>query len=348
MQQHPVPQNVTQYQFRLVGDMTLKQFLELAAGLVVAWLFFASNLIFFIKWPLALISLLGGIAMAFFPIEERPLDVWLVNFIRSIYHPTRYVWKKTNRLPSLFSFIPHPIVEKVTATKTVKAPPAISGTPAPPTLSREEADKLKSLDLILAKLEGAASKIASQVTPTSPNAPDPKAGVSVRKLKSPSVIFKSNASPKHAPPPRPAPITIPATEPVAVEKSAPTPSKPAATPSESVIFEKPSVSRHSGQEPLATPQTIKLPASPTSPNLVVGMVVDPTGRLVENAIVQIVTKDGIPARAIKTNSLGQFFISTPLQNDTYTLEVDKDGLSFPRQSLVVKGDTIHPLLLRAT
>ena len=41
MQQHPVPQNVTQYQFRLVGDMTLKQFLELAGGMLLAYLIYA-------------------------------------------------------------------------------------------------------------------------------------------------------------------------------------------------------------------------------------------------------------------------------------------------------------------
>src|SRR5689334_279488 len=109
MQQHPVPQNVTQYQFRLVGDMTLKQFLELAGGLVVGYLFFASNLIFIIKWPLALLSVVAGFGLAFFPIEDRPLDQWVINFIKSIYAPTRYIWKKSNKIPNVFTFEPHAV-----------------------------------------------------------------------------------------------------------------------------------------------------------------------------------------------------------------------------------------------
>ena len=96
MQQHPIPQNVTQYQFRLVGDMTLKQFLELAGGMVLAYLFFASNLIFIVKWPLVILSLLFGAGLAFFPIEDRPLDQWITNFIKAIYQPTRFTWQKTN------------------------------------------------------------------------------------------------------------------------------------------------------------------------------------------------------------------------------------------------------------
>ncbi|KKR52786.1 MAG: hypothetical protein UT88_C0021G0001, partial [Candidatus Woesebacteria bacterium GW2011_GWD2_40_19] len=35
MEQHPIPQNISSYQFRLVGDMTLKQFFQLAGGFLV-------------------------------------------------------------------------------------------------------------------------------------------------------------------------------------------------------------------------------------------------------------------------------------------------------------------------
>ena len=104
MQQHPVPQNVTQYQFRLVGDMTLKQFLELAGCLLLAYLFYASNLIFIFKWPLVLLSIFFGIALAFFPLEDRPLDTWIINFVKAIYGPTRFNWKKSDKIPPMFIF----------------------------------------------------------------------------------------------------------------------------------------------------------------------------------------------------------------------------------------------------
>ena len=44
MQQHPVPQHISNYEFKLVGDMTLKQFFQLAGGILVALIFYATPL----------------------------------------------------------------------------------------------------------------------------------------------------------------------------------------------------------------------------------------------------------------------------------------------------------------
>lgn len=356
MQQHPVPQNVTQYQFRLVGDMTLKQFLELLGGLVVAYLFFSSNLIFIFKYPLAGLSLLGGVALAFFPIEDRPLDQWVINFIKSIYAPTRYIWKKSRKIPSIFTFEPHPIQEVQVSTKTVKAPPMSSvSEPSSSDITEAERQKIQALDAILVK-----------TPPTSP-APPP--------AKTRSVVAKPTVAPRRLKPlsqvqsstifqsaPRPSPGTgvqkISLTDPViavpapttpditpAAAKNLAPPQKPA---SNDIFVSKPTLAPSPPAPPSATPENIHLPAAPSSPNLVVGMVVDKGGKIVENAIVQIVTPDGIPARAMKTNSLGQFYTSTPLGVGTYSLEVEKDGLSFPVNKLEVTGSLIQPILLKAS
>lgn len=99
MQPHPIPQNVTTFQFHLVGDMTLKQFLYLAIGCAIAYFVF----VFFsysypiIAWPIIVISALLGIAFAFLPIASRPLDYWLGAFLKAIYSPTKRVWKKNNK-----------------------------------------------------------------------------------------------------------------------------------------------------------------------------------------------------------------------------------------------------------
>jgi len=77
------------------------------------------------------------------------------------------------------------------------------------------------------------------------------------------------------------------------------------------------------------------------------VVVDVDSKLVENAIVQIVESGGIPARAMKTNSLGQFYTSTPLSPGTYVVEVDKDNLSFAPQQIVVNNSIMSPIELRA-
>src|SRR6266404_3024588 len=95
-EQHPVPQNISSYQFHLVGDMTLKQFLELAAGVVVGVILYATGLPGIIKWPLIGISVIFGAALAFVPLEERPLEQWVVAFFRSVYSPTLFHWEKND------------------------------------------------------------------------------------------------------------------------------------------------------------------------------------------------------------------------------------------------------------
>jgi hypothetical protein len=82
--------------------------------------------------------------------------------------------------------------------------------------------------------------------------------------------------------------------------------------------------------------------------LITGAVVDQNGKLIENAIVQIVSSDGIPQRAMKTNSLGQFYTSTPLSPATYVIEVDKTGLTFAPQQIVVNNTILSPVELRVS
>src|SRR3989344_2028881 len=90
MEQHPVPQHISSYEFKLVGDMTLKQFFQLAGGVVISLIIYASPTTPVIKWPLVLFFAGIGAALAFLPIQERPLSVWLLAFIRAVYSPTQY------------------------------------------------------------------------------------------------------------------------------------------------------------------------------------------------------------------------------------------------------------------
>ncbi len=99
MEAHPVPQNVTSFEFRLVGDMTLKQFGYLASGLIVAYLtfifLFATNP--YIASPIIAISALLGTAFAFLPINDRPLDHWVKAFFKAVYNPTQRAWESNNK-----------------------------------------------------------------------------------------------------------------------------------------------------------------------------------------------------------------------------------------------------------
>ncbi len=94
MEQHPVPQNVTTFQFRLIGDMTIKQFGYLACGIILGYIFYKLPLPFFFTWPLAIGSAVLGFGLAFVPVEERPMDVWIASFFKNVYSPTQYIWQK--------------------------------------------------------------------------------------------------------------------------------------------------------------------------------------------------------------------------------------------------------------
>ncbi|MBU1033374.1 PrgI family protein [Patescibacteria group bacterium] len=104
MKQHPIPQDITNYKFHLIGSMTLKQFAEVAVAAVLAFIIFKTNLIAIVKWPLIFFTVGLGAALAFVPIEERPLDHWIQTFFKNIYKPTKFFWKKASKIPDFFNY----------------------------------------------------------------------------------------------------------------------------------------------------------------------------------------------------------------------------------------------------
>jgi len=94
MEQHPIPQQISSYEFKLVGDMTLKQFLKAGAGIILAILINSTKLIVLVKWPLMLLFGAGGLLLAFVPFADRPLESWIVSFIKAIYSPTIYTYQR--------------------------------------------------------------------------------------------------------------------------------------------------------------------------------------------------------------------------------------------------------------
>ncbi len=95
MDNHPIPQDITVFQFKLIGNMTIKQFAYLAAGTVLAWFcFFILPLFIVIRLPLAIIFLALGIGLAFVPIDGRPMDVMIINLIKAMFAPTQYIYRK--------------------------------------------------------------------------------------------------------------------------------------------------------------------------------------------------------------------------------------------------------------
>lgn len=93
MENHPIPQDITGFQFKLIGDMTIKQFAFLAGGTVFAWIIFSLPVTYFLKLPLSSVIVFFGIAFAFLSIEGRPMDTMIFNFIKATFSPTKYVYQ---------------------------------------------------------------------------------------------------------------------------------------------------------------------------------------------------------------------------------------------------------------
>lgn len=102
MQEHPVPRQITTFEFKLIGELTLKQFGYLVFGVVIAIiLYFISPKILFLNFLLAAIPALVGIGFAFVPINERPMEIWLKNLFKRLTSPTQFYYRKNNSPPKI-------------------------------------------------------------------------------------------------------------------------------------------------------------------------------------------------------------------------------------------------------
>ena len=352
MQQHPVPQAITTYKFRLVGNMTLKQFLELAFGVVIAWLIFSSRLNFFIKWTLGPLFGFLGFALAFVPIEDRPLDQWIINFFKAIYLPTQFIFKPQTKTMAIFSPAP-PLPPK---TNKAFANPAqlqeyLSTLPTSPATAFDEAEH-KYLEHIY-QLFGALgiSRPAPIVKPEQPQPANPYKsnlkGVRVRKLFSPQIcLLPHPASPAGGAaifqaPPEPKQASMP----IAVKP------KPAAVKPQPVLAVKKSVIRPPKPKAQTVAPTfasgVVMPHSLDKPNLITGIVLDKSGKIIPNVIIEIRDKQDLPVRALKSNKLGQFFTATPLSDGIYQIQAEQAGQKFAIIKLEAKNEIIPPLKIQA-
>ncbi len=319
-QEHPIPQQISAYEFHLVGDMTLKQFFQVAAGALISIVLYGSSLSAYVKWPLIIMFFLGGVAFAFFPLQDRPLSVWVTLFLKAIYSPTKYAWKKAAKKPQFFQ--PEPTAQMQTTQL-----------PQP-----EDVDT----DLIKHNVTFPAHPDESQTEETQDDA-QAKKDIKPLKLPQEETVQKK---------PTPSEIRIPQKQKVQVDHH-----------EKDIYKEKSDVA----PEQVQTPTTVtpimgskiqggqqaqfsieaSPPTPPTRPNVVVGQVMDPQGKIVEGAILEIKDDEGRPARALKTNKLGHFLIVTPLVDGKYTILTEKEGLHFEPINILAEGKIIQPIAIWA-
>ena len=96
MEQHPVPRQITTFEFKLIGFMTLRQFIYLVIFIPLGVIAFKLIPIFLVNIVLAVFFILLGFALSFLPINDRPLDIFLGNLIKRLMSPTQYIYHKEN------------------------------------------------------------------------------------------------------------------------------------------------------------------------------------------------------------------------------------------------------------
>lgn len=340
-EQHAIPQQISAYQFRLVGDMTLRQFFQLAGGALVSLLIYSTNLPVYIKWPLILISFLIGVALAFFPLQDRPLAKWFELFFKAIYSPTLFIWKKT-AVQRVF-YQPEEAKSQAPQLAPEPEPQTTIKTKAEPQTPSEEMQKAQS-SLERTEVEF-LSKVSTHLGPTKQRDAQLLSFQAVPTTQQPSTI-----------PGKPEELKVPKTKTVATDKKGLTDeelekkidSDDSVTPSVTRTVQ-PFAEKEKTKEAQAatfTPEASP-PIPPTTPNIIVGQVLDQDGKIVESAILEITNQYGRSVRALKSNKLGHFMIVTPLQEGKYEMKSEKEGFEFDPITIEAKGEIIPPIAITA-
>jgi hypothetical protein len=375
MDNHPIPQDITGFEFKLIGDMTIKQFGYVASGVVIAFVLFSSPLIAIVKIPLALAFAGIGAAFAFLPIEGRPMDLMLRNFFKAVFSPTQYIYRKTGG--ELF-----PQAPTNTAVSTV-------GVGKLPLISQKQLkDFLNSLPIKRNKLDQKETVFFQSVNQYAATAPKPSVPGFI-----PTHAFVKTQT--QQPQQTPMAKTEKPTEqlikqpPVESTRKA---AEPAASPKEyleahqktlelqgnlsDLLLQKQqletrlidmqktltnqgkSVFTPSVATPTAPMQTkfvrsipqsmqrgVGLPIAPEFPNIITGIIKDPRGNPLANILVEVKDEQGNAVRAFKTNALGQFASATPLVNGNYTVDFEdpKEQNKFDTVAFKAGGEIILPL-----
>lgn len=365
MREHPIPQDIVGYRFHIVGSMTLKQFAELAVGAILGLIIYSTNLPTPIKWPLILMAAALGAAAAFLPIEERPLDHWLTVFFQTLYKPTKFYWRKTSKIPAIFLF--------KAGQEAMDTKDEVDLSPARRERIKEYLASVKSFSTHdddydqanrdrVQDIMDAFDQVNTKQVKITPQATKPNLKVRARSLdklnleEETTILDKKNLDKKK---------TLLKESQVAQEVSIPDTDITKSdeinqkNPAEEVvaISQQQSIydtsSDVSEKEASTTEEAanfniaLPFPTKPTTPNKLVGMILTPNSELIPESVIEIKDEQNRVVRAVKSNALGQFFVSTPLKEGTYTIIVNHQRYRFNPQELVLTDKVVNPIEIRS-
>jgi len=360
MESHPVPQNVTAFEFHLVGDMTVKQFIYLAVGIAASYIIFISlaSLIPFLAWPMLVFTGLSGAAFAFLPISERPLDHWVGAFFKAIMTPTQRTWsKKSIKDPQII--LPNRLKLYLAAMRSYgpgmaseQTNVSIMSQMAP--VTQQIVNKPLSLQNPATAQFRAATQAAPQRNEILPSQKELSETVTLAKRA--QEIQTRIVNTEHELNQIKTQAAVPGTD----QKEFAGQFQTVLSDLQTLTTQASQVSNEMAVISKTTPptqarqatQVIRKPVTTNIiltqvPNLVNGIITDSVGNYLEGVIVVTHNAEGLPVRALKTNKLGQFVAATPLPNGKYMLSLEKENLLFDSIEIELKGQIMPALVASA-
>lgn len=394
MKEHAIPQDITGYKFHIVGNMTLKQFAETALGFVIAFFIYKTNLIAPVKWTLILFSAGFGAALAFLPIEERPLDHWFITFFTILYKPTKFYWKKHSKVPEAFTYTGTDVIKNqinevdLSPQRRERISEYLQSVRTQVVISEaEESEKIRSAQLLSifddhslkvdftkaekllkkpklkvevrslvdnTKTEEAPTIIQDIVyTPVQPTFQDLQPTIDATPIKTHKPLERKVLSTDQVA----SEIEIPETINIEIEDKHKNEALSQGVEPVNVKPEELSMSYQDSTAPEPSVKTdtqsavmnkdLPFPIKPSKPNKLVGMILSRENDLINQATVTLRDSQGSPVTAVKSNALGQFFVTSQLPNGTYTIEVAKEDTTFQPIQISLVGKVVDPLEIRS-
>lgn len=382
MENHPIPQDITGFQFKLIGDMTVKQFAYIAVGVFFGWLFFVSPLHDFIKIPLAISFIAFGVALAFIPVQGRPLDTMIANFFKAVFSPTQYIYQKQGANLAMQN---SPTGPNGNISSDQQFRQFLNKFPKHKNkLDEKESVFFQSLAAVSAPVvqenvvpanipSHAFANQAPDGQVNMPQANTPKTADEILSsenlLKTAAVLEKELAQAKATEAKQGQVDSQSFTEThqkvlelqnnlnemlsqkqdlekrlVEMQKTAGKSQGPVF--SASIAKETPTAqTQYVRSIPQNMTKSVGLPNTPEFPNLLTGIVKDPRGNPLGNILVEVKDAEGNAVRAFKTNALGHFASATALNNGKYTIMFEdiKSQHKFDSISFEANGEVIMPI-----
>lgn len=378
MENHPIPQDITGFQFKLIGDMTIKQFAYLLAGSLLAWVAFSLPVSFLFKFPFIAIFLVFGISFAFFSVEGRPVDTMIINFIKAAFSPTQYIYQKVSlnfsqnaQVPQNINFNPGVSLKMNSAapkdkldkkefdffnmlsqmlgsspSQTIQAP-VNHAKPYIVTGYSEEKAKKENPEEEIEKVEKAEEPKLQTLTQESQTLEQRLEEAKQLEKKEEGSASYESAHQKVLELEKLLNDTV--SEKQKLEEEIINLKRQLANQTSEVF--RPSIATETKQTknvriiPRELGKSAGLPIASEFPNVISGIIKDPRGNPLPNILVEVKDPDGNPVRAFKTNALGQFSASTALVNGSYTISFEDPNAAnkFDTVAFEASGNIILPI-----